>query len=370
MVHILTHPYLGNFGGGLQAYALQQTVTKLGFESNIIEYIPSHIQKAYFRSLFRNIYELSKACAKLVLNKDVHNTPCIRFATVKHFKKHFLKLNNTSNVKPDDSFIVGSDQVWRAVYARMLGGVPKYFLDFATPKQRQRSFAYAASFGTDEWEGSSEETEECIQLIRDFKSVSVRETSGIQLCKDIFSRDATRMPDPTMLLQASEYSNLINSSRTRLPKQPYIAKYILDETPDIRYIIEKTAKSQKLFVQNLLPNGKAKKIADRFPISIPQWLRYIRDAEYVVTDSFHGCVFCIIFNKPFVCIGNESRGNSRFATLMNTFDLQKRLISAPTTKKLEHLISTNIDWENVNATLKSEQKKGINYILTNLSQHE
>ena len=367
MVHILTHPYLGNFGGGLQAYALQQTVTKLGFESNIIEYIPSHIQKAYFRSLFRNIYELSKACAKLVLNKDVHNTPCIKFATVKHFKKHFLTLNDISNVKPDDSFIVGSDQVWRAIYARMLGGVPKYFLDFATPKQRQRSFAYAASFGTDEWEGSSEETEECMQLIRDFKSVSVRETSGIQLCKDIFSIDAVQMPDPTILLQASEYSKLINASLTRLPKQPYIAKYILDETPDIRCLIEETAKSQKLFVQNLLPNGKAKKISDRFPISIPQWLRYIRDAEYVVTDSFHGCVFSIILNKPFVCVSNVARGTARFDTLFEIFGLQQHLVHTISSNTLQKPATTDTDWKKINAILSFERNRGLCFLRQNLN---
>lgn len=367
MVHILTHPYLGNFGGGLQAYALQQAVTKLGFKSDIIEYIPSYIQKAYYRSLFRNIYEVGKACAKLVLNKEVHNTPYIRFAAVKHFKKNFLTLNDISNVKPDDSFIVGSDQVWRAVYARMLGGVSKYFLDFASSEQRQRSFTYAASFGTDEWEGTAVETETCIQLIRDFKSLSVRESTGIQLCKDIFSRDAIQMPDPTMLLQANEYSMLIKASRTHIPKQPYIAKYILDENTDIQRIIKETAINQKLFIQNLLPDGKAENISDRFPIPIPQWLRYIRDAECVVTDSFHGCVFCIIFNKPFVCLGNETRGNSRFSTLMNTFHLQKRLISNPTTKQLEQLIFTNIDWEKVNSILTSERERGINYLSTNLS---
>ena len=175
------------------------------------------------------------------------------------------------------------------------------------------------------------------------------------------------MPDPTFLLQASDYDKLIKKSRTRKPKQKYIAKYILDSRPDICETLPQAALKQNLHIQDLMPNAKAKNIRVRFPFSIPQWLRYIRDAEYVVTDSFHGCVFSIILNKPFVCVGNEARGTARFDTLFETFGLQRHLVHTISSKTLQKPATSGKDWENINAILASERDRGLCFLRQNLN---
>lgn len=367
MVHIYTHPYRGNFGGGLQAYALLQAIQQLGANADIIENISYCNYIADYNPSLRDRYRLLKWTIKLILGKMSYLPSIFTHRKAHLFKKKFMRMAECSKVAPQDAFIVGSDQVWRALYTRNLGGVSKYFLDFATVEQRQRSFAYAASFGSDQWEGTAEETDTCRQLIQDFKALSVRESSGIQLCATVFGREAVQMPDPTFLLQASDYNKLIQKSRTRAPKQKYIAAYVLDPNPDIRVALEKAAHEQNLYVQHLMPNIDAKSIRDRFPISIPQWLRYIRDAEYVVTDSFHGCVFSIILNKPFVCVGNEARGTARFNTLFKTFGLQQHLVHTISSKTLQKPETTGKDWENINAILASERDRGLCFLRQNLN---
>ena len=105
---------------------------------------------------------------------------------------------------------------------------------------------------------------------------------------------------------------------------------------------------------------------DRIPLSIPQWLRCIRDSECVLTDSFHGCVFAIIFNKPFVCLGNASRGSARFDSLLGTFGLQERLLINPTPEQVANLMRNPIDWEQVNAIRSSEKQRALQFLKENL----
>ena len=266
------------------------------------------------------------------------------------------------------SYIVGSDQVWRAGYARQIASVFFFFLSFASLEQRRRSITYAASFGSDEWEGAPEETEECGRLLREFKAVSVRELSGVKICKDVFGVDAVQMPDPTLLLQQSDYGKIIDSEKTWLPDGKYVAAYVLDESMEKTKLLQGSAIGMEMQLQHLLPHADAKKRRDRFPISVPQWLRLIRDCECFITDSFHGCVFAIIYNKPFVCLGNEGRGNARFDTLLGTFALEDRLITNATPEKVLQVLHTPIDWKRVNAIHDSERERGVNFLKENLCE--
>lgn len=266
----------------------------------------------------------------------------------------------------EDAFIVGSDQVWRASHARILDSVSHFFLGFASPQQRSRSFAYAASFGSDTWEGSPEETAECARLLKDFKAVSVREHSGIRLCREVFGVEAVQMPDPTLLLEPEDYLHICKHSWTRRKKIPYIAAYLLDETPQAIQILNKSAESLGFSIQHLKEHSDALRASDRLPLSVPQWLRYISDSQCILTDSFHGCVFAIIFNKPFVCLGNELRGSARFESLLSTFGLQERLVTKHDTSHILHLMKAPIDWEQVNQTRQLEKARAIRFIKENL----
>lgn len=270
-------------------------------------------------------------------------------------------------LRGDKPFIVGSDQVWRGIYARNIESLPFFFLDFATPEQRQRSIAYAASFGSDEWEGTPEETAECARLLKEFKAVSVREHSGIRICQEVFGVEAVQMPDPTLLLEPADYSWVIRHWWTRRLPAPFMAVYLLDETEEKKQLTQDVAAAAQLYPQQLTAHGDAAKAMDRIPLSVPQWLRCMRDCECVLTDSFHGCVFAIIFNKPFVCLGNESRGTARFDSLLGTFGLQERILSNPSPEQVAACMRQPIDWERVNSIRHAEQQRALDFLRKNLA---
>lgn len=368
MIHIVTHPLIGNYGGMLQAFALQRAVAGLGHSVKVCDEVPEFAKSGYFSRGRRVRWNQCKEIINIISGRLTYTPAFLKYKVAKSFKIAFMEVSNKSEIAAGDSFIIGSDQVWRLEYTRTYSGAEHFFLDFATPEQRQRSIAYAASYGTDKWEGTPEETETCRALLQDFKAVSVREESGIGLCRKIFGVKALQMPDPTLLLNAGEYSNLINKSRTRRPCSRYMADYVLDSAPEIQQLLEATARQQNMYRQHLMPHVHAEKCRDRFPMSVPQWLRCIRDSQYMITDSFHGCVFSIIFNRPFICLGNAARGSSRFDTLLKTFGLQGRMLTEPTPQAVEELISTPIDWAGVNARIEDERRRGLQFLQQYLPQ--
>lgn len=376
MYPILTHAIFHNFGGLLQAYALQTAVQRIGIQCRTIDYLQRnwcdwmHAQGPrakcrYWLTLVRMLLGSRKDWTPRYL------LPCL----AKPFKSRFMNLlplddgrKRISRLKNGRPFIVGSDQVWRGQYAREMESLPFFFLDFATQEQRRRSIAYAASFGSDEWEGTPEETAECARLIKEFKAVSVREHSGIRLCREVFGVEAVQMPDPTLLLEAEDYSRVIRRWWTRRLPEPFLAVYLLDETVEKCALTQAVAGSAKLYPQQLTAHGDAARAMDRIPLSVPQWLRCMRDCESVLTDSFHGCVFAIIFNKPFVCLGNEARGSARFDSLLGTFGLQDRLLTNPTAEQVAECMRTPIDRERVNAIRHSEQQRAFDFLKQNLEK--
>ncbi len=376
MHHIITHPILLNYGGILQAYALQRSVEQLGIACTNIHYAPRFVrnrpQIRGIRSALRHwlpfLRRLYSPCSEQI---DFHAYPFIhngfRTFIMKVWKCHSLQ-DQLRQLPEKDAFIVGSDQVWRGSHANGIESLPHFFLSFASEQQRNRSIAYAASFGSDSWEGSPEETAECARLLKDFKAVSVREHSGIRLCREVFGVEAVQMPDPTLLLEAENYSRLISRWWTRSLPKPCIAVYLLDETEEKKQLTQAVACSENLHPQQLTAHGDALKAMDRIPLSVPQWLRCIRDAECVFTDSFHGCVFSIIFNKPFVCLGNESRGTARFESLLGTFGLEERLLTNPTSEQVSECLRTPIDWERVNSIRHSEQQRAFDFLKQNLNE--
>lgn len=374
MYKILAHQLYNNFGGILQAFALQKVVEDFGYCAVNIDYLPKYLIKSVSISGKRAKLDLwKKFLYRYIGRQSAYIAPFVEQYLFLPFKYRFMrrfsldnKRNNLSALVDKHPFIVGSDQVWRGIYARDIESLPFFFLSFATQEQRRRSIAYAASFGSDEWEGTPEETAECAKLIKDFKAVSVREHSGIRICKEVFGIDAVQMPDPTLLLDEEDYSKVIRRWWTRKLPQPFMSVYLLDETEGKKELTQSVAKTAQLYPQQLTAHEDAPKAMDRIPLSVPQWLRCMRDCECVLTDSFHGCVFAIIFNKPFVCLGNEARGSARFASLLGTFGLQARLLHNPTAEQVSECMSTPIDWERVNAIRHSEKQRAIQFLKQNL----
>ena len=166
------------------------------------------------------------------------------------------------------------------------------FLRFVS-KPNVKKLAYAASFGIDEWDYSPELTKECSRLAKEFMAISVREGSGIVLCNKHLDVEAVQVIDPTLLLDKADYEQLC--ADIPVESTPFTAVYVLDKSlPKMQLI-------QKLASEIGLPT-KIFSAHHGMTLSIEEWLAMFRDARYLITDSFHGTAFSIIFNKPFVAI--------------------------------------------------------------------
>ena len=242
---------------------------------------------------------------------------------------HIREVQQLNEILPSDydCIIVGSDQVWRKVYFSPVWQttITDAFLQFAE-KWSIKRISYAASFGLDEvFEYSKEELVQCSKLLSQFDGVSVREKSGINLCKHCFSVEAQKMPDPTLLLPQRLYLNLIKNNI----QKANLFYYVLDKRSEILDFIDSVCQQNHWtshFVNADVYNRNisAKKRVQR---PIEDWLSGLFQADAVVTDSYHACIFSIIFNVPFIVFGNQSRGADRFTSLLEDFGMIDRLVT-------------------------------------------
>lgn len=382
-IGILTQPLHVNYGGLLQNYALQTILRDAGYEAETIRWE----QKFGFRSFLYRIkmqvfhllypakypkllYQLNKREVDIIRTNTRHFVDTyIAHTEAAHSYNDFLRLSGDGRY---DVYIVGSDQCWRPCYNPFLTSM---FLDFVQEKEVQR-IAYAASFGTDVWELSAQQTEICAALAKKFNLITVREDSGVALCKDYLGVDATHVLDPTMLLSKTDYVDLVKKENE--PKAiGTLFCYILDPNKSKNAFIQRVSKQAGLKSFQVLPKYQSrirtrqnvkKHIDDCVYPKVTAWLRAFMDAEMVVVDSFHGVVFSIIFNKPFWVIGNKERGLSRFSSLLRMFRLEERLLDENELDNVD--INSSIDWENVNAVLTIKRNESIKLLLKTLNSHE
>ena len=237
------------------------------------------------------------------------------------------------------------------------------FLDFVQDRQVKR-IAYAASFGVDNWEFSQEQTFQCKKLIQMFDAVSVREKSGVELCQTKLGRNDTQwVLDPTMLLDQKDYLSLINSSNTG-KSEGQLFYYILDATPLKISIVD------ALSSKHNLKSFKVSAPIDDFTLPaemrvqppVEKWLAAFRDADFVVTDSFHACVFSILFQKQFVVIGNQFRGSTRMQSLLEMFGLSSRLVdNIEEAQRLDE-----IDYNAISERLSLMREKSTSFLFNSL----
>lgn len=328
-IGILTLPLHTNYGGILQAYALQTVLERMGHQVVVIDE-PIRKGKATFKQIIKRIIKKFIGRPTTILwEKYFYESYPIISQNIRRFIDSYLKrevVESPSLLKEQnfDAIVVGSDQIWRPKY---YDKIEDAYLHFAKDWKSLKRIAYAPSFGTDVWEYSEEQTMEFSQLLKKFDAISVREQSGIRLCKERFNIDSKLVLDPTMLLSKDDYNKLINESYTQKPKGDLL-KYILDKSGSITTLIDCIAKEKNLttFSVSGKPFEEGQKAEDCILPSIESWLRGFRDAKFVVTDSFHACVFSMIFNKPFCVVGNKTRGMARFNSLLALFNQEFRLV--------------------------------------------
>lgn len=377
-IAILTQPLHYNYGGVLQNWALQQVLTRLGHEPETIALHYSRVRTpklVFLRtlSLFKTVlhkclcirserkirnpfgrrYSVGAfTCDDSFIPQEIKSSPLL------FCHKALLALFKTRQY---DAFLVGSDQVWREEYSPR---IETFFLDFLSEEDTRPRIAYAASFGLERNYISAGKLPLCKRLLQRFDAVSVREDGGLRIAHEEFGRkDANKVLDPTLLLSGEDYLRLIKPSDHN-SGEAYIAAYILDDNEDKRKIMASVSKAVGKDVHTMSAS-----FAGRNMPTISQWLANIADADFVVTDSFHGCVFSIIFRKPFVAIGNKWRGLDRFTSLLNEFGLSNRLIlNYSDFLKNSASLTSAIDFAAVHNKLGSMRQHCLNFLANALSQ--
>lgn len=374
-IGILTLRLHNNYGGILQAYALQKVLQQMGHDVTLID--KSRFIKLPLFSFSRYYLYFKRLILKIISdrslpvrwdkkrNDDMAIMSTNTYPFILKYIKRIEANNNYSNIKQDDfdAFVVGSDQVWRPKYFGQTI-IPCAYLSFAKEWNVKR-ISYAASFGTEDWEYTEEQTAECKELIRLFDAVSVRESSAVELCKKHFDTSAMHVLDPTMLLDTSDYIKLFEEANT--PQSPgSLMCYILDENKEKQEVV--SCIEQTLHLKSFSVNSKYEvadaPLEERIQPPVEAWLRGFNDAEFVITDSFHACVFSILFEKPFIVYGNKNRGMARFHSLLSIFGLENRLIT--NSEDALRVINEPINWEAVNAKKKEWQEKSYNFLKKNL----
>lgn len=256
-----------------------------------------------------------------------------------------------------DAFMLGSDQLWVSFYNNMVGYT--FFLDFAD--ETKRKIAYATSIGRDKYEGSEEDKQIVKSLLRRFDAISVRESSGVEVCKNEFDVEAVRMLDPVFLCEKKYYDLLADNSRIAR-NYPYILCYILDPTEEKRQairLIEEKYGMKSVVILDMKSFEKCSKLWINenviYNVGIEEFIYFIKNCKYMITDSHHGACFAMIYHKNFVAIANERRGKTRFESLFNLLRLNYLLLEeGDLVDKIANV--ADVDYISVDEILKQEIK--------------
>lgn len=365
---ILTQPLWHNYGCLLQAYALQKCLKAMNYEVVTDEY------PRRFLSFFDKLKDKSKRMVAyhILGRKSVNPNPFYpnekswkeickntsrfvreRIDTVDFFNGQTLPSKEMIN--RFDTFIIGSDQVWRDSYGR----VESYFGDFLKTENK-KIFSYAASFGLNTWQFDRERTEKLRVLAKRFRSISVREKDAIELCRDNLNIEANWVLDPTMLLSKNDYISLFKDNFQE-KSEGDLMTYILDSSEEKIRLIKLIETEKKLNSFTVMA-----KETETFP-AIEKWLKGFYDAKFVLTDSFHGMVFSIIFEKPFLVILNKQRGATRFLSLLSSLGLENRLIESVEDFNID-LLNKDIDYETIRKKLFVLVEKSKEFLIDSLEK--
>ena len=361
-IAILTLDLQTNFGGILQAYALQTVLERMGHEVVHLQAKHSRLHnpvvmplvwcKRLYRKYFQGdiqlpIFENPYKWARKNTDRFISNNLNCRFLAPEEW--------NEGLAKEYDAFVVGSDQVWRPIYTP---DVTRFFTAFLGHSDIRR-IAYAASFGVDVNEFSEEQIACGREYLKLFSGISVREESGIRMCKELFDVQACQVLDPTMLLRREDYQRFASTA----PQSPgNLMVYVLDRTEEKDAFIAEFAEKRGLvpFYANSkteIPWNVDIPIGERKQPPLENWLRGFADAEFVLTDSFHACVFSILFHKPFGVFVNLERGLSRIESLLRPLGLMDRCITdAPVD------LDKPIDWKLIDNVLMQKAESSLGFM--------
>lgn len=329
---ILTFDWSLNYGATLQAYALQQTIKKMGIHVDVLRYAP-------LRNIFNDCLDTRELFRKKYLSRT---------------KECYTETGLKEILRKYDGVIIGGDQVFRnfSWYEKDLP-LLRYYGDFISGKKLIAS--YAASFGLDYFDGDDYLKSEVKKLLNRFDKIAVREKSGTEILKNTFKLNGTEVLDPVFLLSSEKYAELIDDKKNITPEDDYIAYMYLGEDNGKEDVNTHLLNSINLKFVNI--NWNSEKDYN----TVEQWLNYIRNSKFVITDSFHCVAFAIIFKKPFIVVKRDFGGNVRIDNILEKFNLQycaRNSLEDITANDL----NLTINYDNVYKIIEREKQLSLDYL--------
>lgn len=354
-IAIQTQTPYNNYGGILQAFALQKILISWDYEVVILSTrrnVDSNLKgiKGFFKDVIQKIkyseYFKKKKQLDTLMAKDLN-----QYLKMSSFLPTYDKWCQYIKSENFDILIAGSDQIWRLDYNReqLLESYLVY------NKSRVRKISYAASLGvsdlTDELKNLME------KYLPSFDAISVREQDSVELLKKI-GIEATLCLDPTLLLSSDDYIKMFNL-KDEQKNQVFLyslGTYINDLK--LKGYLDTKSEVKRISGDLTIYNYNDSKF---FKPSFVEWVQHIYSSEIVVTDSFHGMVFAIIFKKPFYVIVNHGRGASRFTSLLSQLGLTERIWDGKSSVKIKQ-----IEYTDVYEKLENQKIKSMEFLRNNL----
>lgn len=362
-IGILTFHCAHNYGAMLQCYALQEHLVSMGHSVKVINYQPTYLLKPYRifdidRILSKNILRMIKNILRelLMLPKRYR-----RYRAFNHFllkRISLSKLCNKDTITDDfDACIFGSDQIWNPQITNGIDGV--YFGNFPFPKGRRVFISYAASLGMDAigsvWEESFRENLKKIDFI------SVRENSMIRLLAPLTNKSISLVLDPTLLVSKDIWNKLSDNVKQR----NYVLVYQVREDSNTLDFAQHIASQLNADVVQLVAWVRRKKAIGENTCAAPEdFVSYIKHASCIVTTSFHGTAFSVIFNRPFYCLKLSDGCDARSSSLLNVLKLENRMVDKHMRPKF-----SAIDYSLSNKILENMRYESNSFLDSSLKNH-
>ena len=355
-----------NYGAVLQAAALENILQEMDYDAEHIDFIPINNNTNKLNSVKRKVGNMLRFVGlkkKVLIHEDIKNSvvfEIFRDNWITRTEQTFRSSEDLKAIKDKFiSVIVGSDQVWRPHYTKDNSLI--YFLSFLSPKTKRIS--YAASFGVDTWDEPNNLTEKIRKELSLFDAISVRESSGVKLCSELFSIQAEHVLDPTLLVNEEFFNKIIGSTYTKEPSD--MVYYKLDIDSGFIDGVKKIAVTNNYSYENIF----YKRSGNTFSYtSVPEWLLKIKNSKLVITDSFHCVCFSIIFNKPFIYYPNESRGVTRIKSLLEMLGLEDRMCLTNDMLMEPSFVNNTIDYDDVHSKLKLYRQHSLTFLKEALSK--
>lgn len=353
-VGIMTFHWAANYGAVLQAWALQEYINNVGYKAEIINYVPSNLKISLHRCFMTRHISTMKLRYKEYKKEQL----------IQNFRKKYFNYSgveyaskNQLNDNPPlyDFYVSGSDQIWNPYFT--MGGqngvTLSYYLNFAP--EGSRRIAFSSSFGCKSLPDNVGNT--IRPELNKYYAISTREAEGVEILRSLGIASVNTV-DPTILLEAPDYEALLPQCEDKA-KNLYV------------YILHGQRKNAESLIDYVKGQTKLP-VCEEDELAVEGWLEHIHNAGYVVTNSFHCVVFCLLFHIPFYAVDVQGKDmSSRITTLLGSVGLEDRFLRLPiSVEEIENAGVKTIPWNEVDSRLSNLREYARKYLHQALETRE